>query len=140
MRKEKEKVKEVKQESHTDQDPIDIQLDGGIETVGANQETTDQGFVDEEMDSNIDEEDKDETGEEEYNTRDTNREHQDKAPARKMRAFKEESVTEGEEEVVADNSRTGSNEYLEELDNSPEGLINAVQKKHHIVMGGRVIA
>lgn len=126
LRKEKEQIKEVKQKSHTDQDPIDIQLDGGKETVGANQETTDQGFVDEEMDSNIDKEDKDETREEEYNARDTNREHQDKAPARKMRAFKEEPVTEGEEEVVADNSRTGSNEYLKELDNSPEGLINAV--------------
>ena len=139
-RKEKEKLKEVKQESHTDQDPINIQLDGGIGTVGANQETTDQGFVDEEMDSNVDDEDEDETGEEEDNTRDINREHQDEAHARKMRAFQDEPVTEGEEEVVADNSKTGSDEYLEELDDSPEGLINAVQKKHHIVIGGRVIA
>ena len=78
------------------------------------------------MDSNIDNEDKDKTGEEEDNTRDINPKHQDKAYARKMRAFQDEPVTEGEKEVVADNSKTGSDEYLEELDNSPEGLINAV--------------
>ncbi|KAL8945005.1 MAG: hypothetical protein Q9211_000395 [Gyalolechia sp. 1 TL-2023] len=158
--KQKEKEKQIlkgMQESENVQERLDAQLG-----VAPNQETTDQGIKDVSMDGGVvNEESQFHDHKDEIGTRKIKREHQEEAFAHNTRAYEDEAdadnfetndddyvSTADENQPISDNSKRiydpnhgqNSDRYTGELDDSPEGLMSAVQKQHHVVMGGTVLA